>query len=141
MDSVSKFLMRSFTGLHGRLVKATGGMGGGTKDGAVLVLRHTGAKTGKERETPLMFLNHENGYVVVASMGGAPTNPGWYYNLKANPETSVRVGKADVDVRAREVTGEERTALWERLTSLDKRWEQYQSRTERVIPLLALDPR
>lgn len=137
---MGKFFMRVFTGIHGWLVKATGKLGGGTEDGSVLVLRHTGAKSGKVRETPLMFVNHNGGYAVVASMAGAPTNPAWYHNLLANPDVVVTVDRKEVPVTARELTGAQRSDVWGRFTSLDDRWEQYESKTERVLPIIALEP-
>ena len=89
-----------------------------------------------------MFLDHDDGgYVIAASMGGAPNNPAWYHNLKANPDTTVHVGSDDVAVTAREVTGAEYDELWSRFSALDKRWEQYRSRTDRRIPLLHLQSR
>ena len=140
--SVAQTMMRVGTNLHGKLVKLTGGLGGGTEDGKVLVLKHTGARSGTVRETPVMFLNHDDGgYVIAASMGGAPNNPAWYHNLKANPDTTVHVGSDDVAVTAREVTGAEYDELWSRFSALDKRWEQYRSRTDRRIPLLHLQSR
>jgi len=136
---MAKFFMRLFTGLHAKLVRITGKLGGGEVDGSLLVLTHTGAKSGKVRETPLVFANTDGGYVVVASMGGAPTNPGWYHNLKANPETSVVVSRREVSVRAREVTDDERAALWARFRAMDPRWEGYQIKTDRILPIMALD--
>lgn len=139
---VAQTMMRVGTSLHGKLIKLTGGLGGGTADGSVLVLKHTGAKTGTVRETPVTFVNHEDGgYVVAASMNGAPNNPGWYYNLEANPDTTVHVGSDDVAVSAHEVDGEEYDRLWARFSALNQRWEQYKSRTERTIPLVHLRPR
>ena len=79
--------------------------------------------------------------VVIASNFGQDHYPGWYYNLKAHPETTVRVGRSDVEVRAREVTGDERAEVWQLLTAQDERCEQYQSRTERLFPIMVLDPR
>ncbi|NNF11110.1 MAG: nitroreductase family deazaflavin-dependent oxidoreductase, partial [Acidimicrobiia bacterium] len=84
-----KFLTRVLTSLHGRIIKATGKLGGGTEDGSLLVLEHTGAKSGKKRETPLAFLNGDGGYLVCGSMAGAPTHPAWYHNLKANPDAVI----------------------------------------------------
>ena len=134
--------MRIGTATHAKLIKLTGGLGGGTEDGKVLVLKHTGAKSGTVRETPVMFLNHDaGGYVIAASMGGAPNNPGWYHNLRAHPDTTVHVGSDDVAVTVREVTGVEYDTLWSRFSGLDERWEQYRSRTDRKIPLLHLEPR
>jgi deazaflavin-dependent oxidoreductase (nitroreductase family) len=137
---MGKMIMRFFTMLHGQILKRTGAFGGGTEDGSTLVLRHVGAKSSKVRETPIMFLTHDGGYAVVASMGGSPKHPGWYHNLKANPTTVVTIARKTIAVRARELIGEERAAVWARLTASDERWEQYQLRTERVLPILALDP-
>lgn len=139
---VAQAMMRVTTNLHGKLVKFTGRLGGGTEDGSVLVLKHTGAKSGKIRETPVMFLNHDDGgYVISASMGGAPNNPAWYHNLKAHTDTTVHVGSDDVSVTARELHGDEYDRYWSRLAASDDRWEQYQARTERTIPLIHLEPR
>jgi deazaflavin-dependent oxidoreductase (nitroreductase family) len=138
---VAQMMMRVGTGIHAKLVKLTGGLGGGTSDGSVLVLQHKGAKSGRIRETPVMFLNHEGGYVVAASMGGAPNNPGWYHNLRANPDTTVHVGPDDIDVTARVLEGDEYRSVWGRFSAMDERWEQYQERTERTIPLIHLEPR
>ena len=134
-------LMRLFTGIHAKLVKATGKLGGGTADGSVLVLRHIGAKSGKVRETPLMFYNEGGARVVIASMGGAPTNPGWYHNLVANPETVITVDRAQEAVRARELVGEERDRVWERIKATEPRFAGYEKKTDRVMPLIALEPR
>jgi deazaflavin-dependent oxidoreductase (nitroreductase family) len=134
-------LMRAGTTLHASLIKSTGKFGGGGDDGSLLVLSHRGAMSGRVRHTPLSFLNVDNGYVVVASMGGAPQHPGWYHNLKANPDTVVNVAGVDVAVRARETSHEERDRLWERLTSRDRRWANYQSKTSRTLPVLVLERR
>lgn len=134
-------MMRLFTTMHGKLIKATGKMGGGTDDGSVLVLRHVGAKSGQVRETPLAFLNRDEGYAVVASMAGAPNNPAWYHNLTANPETEVTVDRQSVPVTARELGGTERDEVWQRFRALDERWDKYEAKTERVLPIIALDRR
>ncbi|MBT8202071.1 MAG: nitroreductase family deazaflavin-dependent oxidoreductase [Acidimicrobiia bacterium] len=136
-----KHLFRLGTTLHAKIVKATGKLGGGTEDGSVLVLEHTGAKSGKSRETPLMFLNGDGGYLVCGSMAGAPKHPAWYHNLKANPDAVITVDRREVPVRARELEGKERSTAWERFTRQNDRWEQYQSKTERTLPLLLLEPR
>ena len=133
--------MRMFTQMHARLMKATGGMGAGTDDGSLLVLRHVGAKSGKVRETPLAFYTHNGGYVVCASVGGAEHNPGWYFNLKANPDTDVTVAKQSIRVRARELEGDERNEVWARFKANDDRWATYEARAKRTLPLIALEPR
>jgi deazaflavin-dependent oxidoreductase (nitroreductase family) len=136
-----KLFARIFTSLHGRLVKATGGFGGGSKDGSVLVLDHVGARSGKHYTTPLVFINHNGGYAVVASMAGAPTNPGWYHNLKAEPDVDVTVGKKTIAVRAREMPPAERSEAWSRFVLLGDRWAAYEDKTDRLMPIMALEPR
>ena len=99
---------RTFTGLHAKLVKSTGRLGGGSCDGTVPVLRHVGAETGTVRGAPLMFVRHDNGYAIAASAGGAPRNPGWFHNLRTNSVTVINVAREDIPVRARVLEGRER---------------------------------
>lgn len=134
-------MTRLFTGMHGKLVKLTGALGGGTDDGSVLVLTHEGAKSGTVRDTPLMFVNHDNGYVIMASKAGAPENPAWYHNLMANPDTKINVAKQNIDVYARQIEGDERQEYWDRFVASGERWEQYEAKTDRTIPLIHLEPR
>lgn len=138
---MGKFLMRMGNRLHAWLVKKTGKFGGGTEEGSVLVLDHVGAKSGTLRESPLMFMRHDDAYVVCGSMMGAPRHPAWYHNLKANPDTTISVAKETIPVRARELSGEERDAVWRRFLDQDKRWGEYAAKTDRVLPLIALEPR
>lgn len=134
--------MRVFTGLHGQLIKLTGRLGGGEVDGSVLVLTHTGAKSGNVREAPLLFINHnDGGYVIAASKAGAPTHLSWYHNLMAHPDTKVHAGRADHEVHAAVIGDAQRSILWERFTALDDRWDGYATKTDRVIPLIHLKPR
>ncbi|MEA2000881.1 MAG: nitroreductase family deazaflavin-dependent oxidoreductase [Actinomycetota bacterium] len=137
---MGKFFFRLFTGLHARLYKLFGGrfFGGGSKDGSVLVLTHKGAKSGKLRDTPLMFVNHDDGYLLIGSAGGSDQNPGWYYNLMANPETTVHIAGETVGVRAHDA-GAERDALWDKVVDTEPRFGRYESRTERVIPVVILE--
>ncbi len=134
--------MRIGTTLHGRLIKASrGGLGGGTEDGDVLVLTHTGAKSGKTRITPLMFLNHDHGFTVCASKGGAPEHPAWFHNLRANPNATVTVGASDVAVRAEVLEGAERDGEFERFKKLAHQFAEYERRTTRRIPVVLLRTR
>lgn len=136
--SLSDALVRVGTTVHGKLIKATGSLGAGTDDGSLLVLKHMGAKSGKVRETPLQFVNHDGGYVVAASKAGAPTNPGWYHNLRANPDTTVTVAKKSIEVAALELEGSDRQQIWERLVADSDVWEKYESKSGRTIPLVHL---
>ena len=107
-----------------------------------LLLRHVGRKSGKEFETPLLYLQDGRDLVVVASQGGLPRNPQWYANLIAHPDTRVSLrGERDRPVRARVATGEERSALWPRLVELYADFAKYQRWTDREIPVVVLEPR
>ncbi|GGZ84284.1 nitroreductase family deazaflavin-dependent oxidoreductase [Streptomyces echinoruber] len=106
----------------------------------VVLLTTRGARSGKLRKTPLMRVEHEGRYAVVASQGGAPRHPQWYFNLKADPRAKVRDGPVKRDVVAREVTGEERAAWWERAVAAFPPYAEYQERTSRRIPVFVLEP-
>lgn len=134
---MGKFFFRLFTGLHAKIIKLTGGRLLARK---TLALTHRGAKSGKLRDTPLMFFEDGDNYLVVASAGGAPSNPGWYYNLMANPETTVVVKGKTVPVTARDA-GEERDSLWAKITTADPRFAAYETKTSRIIPVVVLEPR
>lgn len=134
---MGKFFFRLFTGIHAKIIKLTGGRLLARK---TLALTHEGAKTGKVRDTPLMFFEDGDNYLVVASAGGAPSNPGWYYNLMANPETTVMVKGKSVPVTARDA-GEARERLWAKITTEDPRFAAYETKTGRTIPVVILEPR
>lgn len=138
---MGNFFFRLGTGLHAKLYKLTGGrfLGGG-ENGSVLVLTHRGARSGKIRETPLMFMPNDDGFMIVASAGGAPHNPGWYHNLMANPDTTVNLRGETIAVRARDA-GAERGALWEKIVGAEPRFGSYESKTDRTIPIVILDRR
>jgi deazaflavin-dependent oxidoreductase (nitroreductase family) len=104
------------------------------------VLRSIGAKTGKLRKIALMRVEHEGVYAVVASMGGAPKNPVWYYNLKKNPHVELQDGPTRRDYMAREVSGDEKAVWWKRAVAAWPDYATYQTRTDRQIPVFVLDP-
>lgn len=119
----------------------SGGTEAGTMRGMPIILLTTvGAKSGKLRKTPLMRVEHDGAYAAVASLGGAPNNPVWYYNVVAHPEVELRDGESTGDYVAREVTGEEKTVWWERAVAAYPDYADYQKKTERQIPLFVLDP-
>lgn len=105
----------------------------------VIVLTSVGARTGKLRKTALMRVENEGVYAVVASMGGAPKHPVWYYNLKANPRVELQDGPTRRDYTAREVIGVEKVAWWERAVEAWPDYARYQTRTERQIPVFVLE--
>ncbi len=106
----------------------------------VIILTSVGAKTGKIRKTPLMRVEHDGDYAVVASLGGAPRNPVWYYNLTANPQVELQDGPVKKDYQAREVFGDERVAWWERAVATWPDYAEYQKKTTRTIPVFVLTP-
>ena len=119
--------------------RANGGQLGGNFEGApVLLLHTTGARSGNERVNPMMYLRDGDRLVVFASKAGAPTNPDWYHNLVANPEVSVEVGSDTFAVHATVLIGAERDRLWEKQKQLYPGFKEYEERTTRAIPVVAL---
>ena len=106
----------------------------------VIVLTSVGAKSGKLRKTPLMRVEHDGEYAVVASLGGAPKHPVWYYNLVANPHVELQDGPAKQDYQAREVDGEEYAAWFERAVATWPDYAEYQKKTTRKMPIFVLTP-
>ena len=121
--------------------RANQGRVGGRFEGfPLLLLHHTGAKSGKSRVNPLAYLSDGGRYVVFASKGGAPTNPDWYHNLKAHPNTEIEVGTDTIDVVVNEATGEERERLFGIQTERVPQFAKYQKQIERPIPVMVLTP-
>jgi deazaflavin-dependent oxidoreductase (nitroreductase family) len=127
--------------LHTRVYRATGGkVGGGLGKARVLLLTTTGRKTGQPRTQPLLFARADNGYVLIASKGGAEHDPLWYRNLQATPRAEVQIGRKKVQVCARDAEGEERERLWRALADLYPGYDKYAQRTSRTIPVVLLEP-
>ncbi len=124
------------------LIESSGGREGMTlRDMAVVLVTHRGRRTGAIRKTPLMRVMVDGTYVLVASQGGAPKHPVWYYNLIANPHVTLRDGTEVMERRARLVEDpEERARLWEAAVKAFPPYAEYQEKTERQIPVFALDP-
>lgn len=107
----------------------------------VIIVTMRGARSGAVRKIALMRVEHEGSYALVASMGGAPTNPGWYHNLVANPdEVMIQDGPEPFDVTVREVDGAERDAWWERAVAVFPTYADYEAKTARRIPVLVASP-
>ena len=106
----------------------------------LLLLHHRGAKTGVERVNPVAYLEDGGRYVIFASKAGAPTNPDWYHNLKANPQASIEVGNDAIAVTASEATGQERERLFAAQVQKSPPFGEYQANTKRLIPVLTLSP-
>ena len=126
------------------LYEATNGQQGNTlRDTGlpVVVFTTRGKKSGKLRKIPLMRVEHDGKYAMVASKGGAPEHPVWYYNLKADPEAvSVQDGAIVTDGRARELAGSEREEWWERAVGVFPTYASYQRKTDRLIPVFLVEP-
>ena len=122
------------------LYEGSGGTEGTTlRDMPVIILTSRGARSGKLRKTPLMRVEHDGAYAVVASKGGAPEHPVWYYNLVADPQVELQDGPEKWDMVAREVEGDEKAAWWERAVAAYPDYADYQQKTERVIPVFVLE--
>ena len=119
----------------------SGGTAGADMNGLpVIILTSKGAKTGKLRKNPLMRVEHDGEYAVVASLGGAPKHPVWYYNLTANPHVELQDGAVRKDYVAREVQGAERETWWERAVAAYPDYAEYQKKTTRILPVFVLSP-
>jgi deazaflavin-dependent oxidoreductase (nitroreductase family) len=119
--------------------RANGGRVGGMFEGMpILLVHHTGAKSGAERINPVAYLRDGERYAVFASKGGAPTNPAWYHNLKAHPDTMIEVGDETLAVHVSEATGEERDRLYRDQAERLPQFAEYEQKTSRTIPVLVL---
>lgn len=122
--------------------RANGGKAGGVFEGMPLLLLHNvGAKSGTAHVTPLVYLDVDGRQAIFASKGGAPNNPGWYHNLKAEPNVSIEVGTDTLDVVAEEVTGAERDRIYSIQEEKLPQFSEYAQKTERKIPVIVLAPR
>ena len=121
--------------------RANGGKVGGRFEGKSLLLLHTtGAKTGKERVNPVAYVRDGISYVVIASKGGAPDNPDWYYNILAHPRLTVEVGTETFNVEAEVAEEPERTHLYNKMSDMMDSFNDYRRKTDRVIPVFKLTP-
>ncbi|HXQ63085.1 MAG TPA: nitroreductase family deazaflavin-dependent oxidoreductase [Acidimicrobiales bacterium] len=122
--------------------RANGGeLGGGFEGASILLLHHTGARSGTERVNPVAYREVGDDLAVFASKAGAPTNPDWYHNLLAHPETTVEIGTQTVPVVAREAKGAERTTIWEAQKKENPGFAEYEQKTTRQIPVVILERR
>lgn len=135
-------LFNALTGTQSLIYRVSGGRLGGKWKGRnpILLLDHVGAKSGQTRTTPLVYTPHESDFVIVASRGGSDRHPGWFHNLKANPQTTAQVGKRKIEVTARVVSDEERNRLWPMLVEANPDYGDYEELTDRKIPVVLLTP-
>jgi deazaflavin-dependent oxidoreductase (nitroreductase family) len=127
---------------HAAIYRATGGCIGGSLPGlpSLLLLDHVGARSGKRRTTPLVYMPDGEDFVIVASKGGYPKHPGWLHNLRAHPDTEIQIGGRRIRVQAAEATDEERERIWPRAVKYNPVWGRYEERTDRKIPIVILRP-
>jgi deazaflavin-dependent oxidoreductase (nitroreductase family) len=143
---MKKMIWRFFNDLtraHTLAYRLTGGLVGRRIPGGppMLLLDHVGAKSGRKRTNPLVYIEDGKSFVIVASKGGAPRQPAWFHNLRAHSETTVQVGSRRVPVTARVATTKERSRLWPRVVAAYRGYDLYQRRAKREIPLVILEPR
>lgn len=138
----TKFVVKWMSRVTASLYKRTGGkVGGKFLQGAPVALLTTiGRKTGEPRVSPLLFLREGVRVILVASQGGAAKNPMWYLNLKANPQVTIQIKDEVLHLTARDATAEERAEYWPQLVAMYSSFDDYQSWTERVIPIVICDP-
>ncbi|MER7406942.1 nitroreductase family deazaflavin-dependent oxidoreductase [Streptomyces sp. NPDC000070] len=125
------------------LYESSGGTEGTTLQGSempVIVLTSRGARSGKLRKSPVMRVEHQGRYAAVASLGGAPKHPVWYFNVKADPHVELQDGPVKRDMIAREVTGREKAEWWDRAVAAYPAYADYQKKTDREIPVFVLEP-
>ncbi len=106
----------------------------------VVIVTNRGARTGKVRKTPVMRVEHDGCYAMVASKGGAPEHPLWYHNIRAHPRVELQDGPRKQEMVAREVTGSEREQWWQRAVAAYPPYAEYQQKTTRQIPVFVLEP-
>ena len=122
-------------------IEGSGGTRGTMNRGVpVIIVTSMGSRSGKLRKNPVMRIEHEGTYAAVASKGGAPEHPLWYYNLRAHPDVVVQDGTKTVQMTAREISGDERAAWWERSVAAYPPYAEYQEKTDREIPVFVLEP-
>jgi F420H(2)-dependent quinone reductase len=141
-DDTAEFSPTTWVRDQTKTILETGTTEGQSVQGApIVLLTLRGAKSGKLRYTPVMRVEHDGSYAVVASKGGAPEHPVWYHNIKAHPEFRLQDGTVTKEFTAREVDGAERAEWWERAVAAFPSYAEYQTKTDRAIPVFVLDPK
>ena len=138
---MSKTLFRFFNRIHIFFFRVTAGRVGGRVQGlSILLLTTKGRRSGKKRTVPLGAFEDDGAYIVTASNAGFDVHPGWFINLRSEPHVRIQLGDRVMAAVARILEGEERVRVWQKLVSLSPGYRQYEKRTRRVIPLIALHP-
>ena len=139
---IAKALMVAFTRLNAAVYRLSDGrVMGKFGNSDICVVRMTGARSGAQRDVPLMYVPNGAGVILVASLGGAPNNPVWYHNLVAHPDIEVLIKGETRKLRARIASPAEKAAVWPRCVAAYAPYQSYQDRTARDIPIFICDPR
>lgn len=133
--------MKIMAKVHTAVLRASRGrignyMGGNT----ILLLHHMGAKSGKKYATPVAYVEDGSTYAIIAAAAGQPNNPGWYYNLKKNPQTTIEIRGKPINVTAEVASKERRDQIWADVSAEFPQFNTYQAMTSRVIPIILLHP-
>jgi len=135
-------VVRAMSATHAFTYRLSGGrLGGSFGKAPVLLLKTTGRKSGKTRETPLMHIKDGDTYTLMASNGGRDTHPAWYWNLLTDPNASIRLGAVEQAVRAEPASPEQASQLWPKFVGMYKSYEGYRKKSARQIPIVLLRPR
>lgn len=133
--------IKPFSGFNTLVYRLTGGRLMGSFQGRpVCLVTMTGAKSGKTRTVPLMYVPYKDGVIIVASQGGAPKSPVWFHNLVKHPDIEVQYKSRKMKLRAREVAGEEKAQVWPTCVEHYPSYDDYQARTDRSIPVFVCEP-
>lgn len=143
MNRIVEVIFGPLLSVHQWLYEQSDGRIGASLGGRpMLLLRTVGRRSKEPRTAALLYVRDGDGYAVIASKGGAPRHPAWFHNLMAQPDVEIQVGRARIPVRARLAEGEERSRLWARADEVNQgQYDVYQSRTQRLIPVVVLEPR
>lgn len=134
-------VMKTMAKIHTAVIRLSGGRMGNTMGGApILLLHHVGAKSGKKYASPLGYVEDDGVYAVVAAAAGAPTNPGWFYNLKKNPNTTIEIEGRSINVTAEVAPKAKRDQIWADVSAKHDYFPEYQAKTSREIPIMLLRP-
>lgn len=134
-------LFKAIASVHKAVYQISNGRIGSKMGGNdILILEHVGAKSGKKYASPLAYVQDGDAYAIIASAAGQANNPGWYHNLKKNPNTTINIAGESIDVRAEVAPREKRDQLWAKVAADFPQFEDYQSKTSRVIPIILLHP-
>ena len=136
-----KALIKGFIKLHSFFYKLTGGrFGSKMGENKILLLTTKGRKSGQEFTTPLVYMDHEDGYLIIASNGGQAKHPDWYFNLKNDPQVDIQIKDQTLTARAEILNGSTRAPIWEKIVAQAPQYGKYEGRTDRLIPVVWLRP-